>query len=161
MLGGGTENGKPRPLLKDRLDTAAHLLKTGQIRKILVSGDNRYTSYNEPGVMKKYLTDQKSISPNFIQMDNAGRSTYESCERAKKIFGLDKVVLISESTHLARAVYLCRSFGTRAYGYVSDGQSAAGLRLGQRFREVLARTKATINIYIIGENTVLGNKIAI
>jgi vancomycin permeability regulator SanA len=161
VLGGGIENGQPRPLLRDRLDTAASLLETGKVRKLLVSGDNRFAGYNEPEVMKNYLVNEKAVDPEKIQLDNAGRSTYETCERARKIFDLRKAILISESTHLPRAIYTCRSFGIETYGYSSDGQSSAGLRVGQRFREILARTKATINIYIIGERTILGSKIEI
>lgn len=161
VLGGGIQDGKPRPLLKDRLDTAANLLKNGSVRKLIVSGDNRYQGYNEPDVMRDYLVTQKSVNPELVQVDYAGRSTYETCERAKKIFGMEKTVLISESTHLPRAIYLCRSFGIETYGYSSHGQASAGLQVGQRFREVLARTKAAMNVYIMGEKTVLGPKIAV
>jgi vancomycin permeability regulator SanA len=157
--GGGIENGKPRPLLQDRLDAAARLLKTGAVRKLIVSGDNRIEGYNEPQAMKNYLTQTQHIDPSLIQLDNAGRSTYETCERAHKIFSLSKVLLISESTHLPRAIYLCRSFGIEDSGYSSDGASSSGLQVGQKFREIEARTKATINVYIIGERTVLGDKI--
>lgn len=160
VLGGGvTDDGKPMPLLQDRLDATAKLLDEGHIRKVIVSGDNRFKSYDEPTVMRDYLIREKSIDPSLIQPDFAGRSTYETCERARKIFELHKTVLISESTHLPRAVYLCRSFGVEAYGFKSDGQSSSGLKIGQRWREVLARTKATLNVYILGERTVLGEKI--
>lgn len=159
VLGGGIQDGKPRPLLKDRLETASRLLEQGKVRKLILSGDNRFNHYNEPQVMKNYLVREKGVDPEKLQLDNAGRSTYETCERAKEIFDLDTTILISESTHLPRAIYLCRSFGIEAYGHKSDGQSSAGLRIGQNFREIMARTKATLNIYIIGENTVLGDKI--
>lgn len=161
VLGGGIKDGKPRPLLKDRLDTAYELLEQGRVRKLLLSGDNRFEHYNEPQVMKNYLVREKGVDKEKLQLDNAGRSTYETCERAKEIFDIRTAVLISESTHLPRAIYLCRSFGIEAYGYKSDGISSAGLRVGQRFREILARTKATINIHIIGEHTILGDKIDI
>jgi SanA protein len=157
--GGGIESNKPLPLLQDRLDAAASLLQSGRIDKLIVSGDNRFDHYNEPEVMKAYLVREKSIDPKRIYLDNAGRSTYETCERAKKIFNLNKAVLISERTHLPRAIFLCRSFGIEAYGFSSDGQSSAGRQVGQRFREILARTKAGLNVYVIGERTVLGEKI--
>lgn len=159
VLGGGIEDGKPKPILKGRLDTAAKLLESEGVRKLIVSGDNRFVHYNEPQVMKNYLVREKGIEPDKIQLDNAGRSTYETCDRADKIFDLKQTVLISESTHLPRAVYLCRSFGIEAYGLTSDGEATNGLRIGQRWREVMARTKANINIYLIGEQTVLGDKI--
>jgi SanA protein len=160
VLGGGVDADKPRPLLQDRLDTAAQLLEDGKVRKLLVSGDNTTKAYNEPDVMKKYLL-EKGVEPTKIEVDYAGRSTYETCERAKKIYGLNKALFVSESTHLPRVLYLCRSFGIEAYGVSSDGQSSAGLKVGQRFRETLARTKATINVYIFGERTVLGEKIVL
>lgn len=161
VLGGGIENGQPRPLLKDRLDTAAKLLQDRQVNKLLVSGDNRFENYNEPQVMRDYLVNNKGVDPALVYLDNAGRSTYETCERAKKIYSLDKAVFISETTHLPRVMYLCRSFGIDAYGIASDGQASSGLQIGQRVREFEARTKAFINVYIVGEKTVLGNKIVI
>lgn len=161
VLGGGIKDGRPKPLLKGRLDTAAKLLESGTVRKLIVSGDNRFVNYNEPQVMKNYLISEKGIDSAKIQLDNAGRSTYETCERASKIFDLKKTVLISESTHLPRAIYLCRSFGIEAYGMSSDGEATDGLRIGQRWREVMARTKANINIYLVGEQTVLGTKIKV
>lgn len=159
VFGGGIENGKPRPLLQDRLDTAAKLLENGKVRKLVLSGDNRTESYDEPRAMYDYLVTERQIAANKLQLDSAGRSTYETCERAKKIFSLDQAILISESTHLPRAIYTCRSFGVKAIGVSSDGQSSAGLKVGQRWREVLARTKATLNIYFVGEPTVLGEQI--
>ena len=159
--GGGVDGDIPRPLLKDRLDVAASLLKSGKVRKLVLSGDNRYEGYNEPRAMYSYLVKEKRIDPDKLQQDNAGRSTYETCERAAKIFGLKKALIISESTHLPRVIFLCRSFGIETYGYKSDGQSSAGKKVGQRFREIMARTKAGINVYLVGEKTVLGDKIEI
>lgn len=158
ILGGGIEDGKPRPLLQDRLDTAVHLYEQGRVQKLLVSGDNRFENYNEPEVMLQYLV-QKGVPVDDIQLDNAGRSTYESCERAQKVFGLKKVLLVSQATHLPRAIYLCRSFGIEAYGFAADEQAATGLHIAQRWREVMARTKAGINVHLLGEKTVLGEQI--
>lgn len=161
VLGGGIQNGWPRPVLRGRLDTAAKLLETGKTKKLLLSGDNRFNGYDEPGAMKRYLVEAKGINPELLVLDQAGRSTYETCERARKVFDLDKVWLVSESTHLPRAIFLCRSFGIEAYGIPSDDDLTKSYRVGQRWREFLARTKATLNIYVIGERTVLGDKIDI
>lgn len=159
VFGGGIENGKPRPHLQDRLDAAAQLYREGRVRKLLVSGDNRFVEYNEPQVMHNYLTEEKGVPEAAIQLDNAGRSTYETCERASKIFGLDQALLITQGTHLPRAIYLCRHFGVESYGYNSSGQASAGWQVGQRWREVMARTKAVLNVCLHGEQTVLGDKI--
>lgn len=161
VFGGGIEGGKPRPLLRDRLDAAAGLLQAGIVSKLIVTGDNRTHSYNEPQAMHDYLVKEKGIDEEVIQLDNAGRSTYESCERASKVFKLKQAVLISESTHLPRAIYLCRHFDIASYGYASDGKAANNLQLSQNIREVMARTKAILNIYVVGEKTVLGDPIPV
>ncbi len=163
VFGGGILNGQPKPLIADRLDAGAALLKAGKIRKLIVSGDNRFTSYDEPAAMREYLI-RRGVSPALIQEDKAGRSTYETCERAHKIFGLERAVLISESAHLPRAIYTCRKLGVDAVGWSSDGPALARfpeVRRGQALREVLARAKATFNIYLVGERTILGEKIPV
>lgn len=161
VFGGGIENEQPRPLLKDRLDTAKQLLDEKVVNFLIVSGDNTRVDYNEPEVMYEYLVNELGVDSTKIQRDFAGRSTYETCERASKIFGVNEALLISESTHLPRAVYLCRHFNINAYGVKSDGEASSGLRIGQRWREVLARNKAILNVYVVGENTVLGEPIPI
>ncbi len=160
VFGGGVTETEPLPLLKDRLDSAKKLYDAGKVSKILLSGDNRFLDYNEPTVMYNYMLSQ-GLSSSVLQVDFAGRSTYETCERAVKIFGLKKAILVSESTHLPRAIYLCRHFEMEAYGWASDGEAASGLQIGQRFREILARNKALFNTYIIGEKTILGDPINI
>ncbi len=160
VFGGGVSKDNPLPLVKDRLDTAKELYNKGFINKILVSGDNRSLDYNEPAVMQKYLI-EKGVNINDVQPDYAGRSTYETCERANKIFGISTAILVSENTHLPRAIYLCRHFGIESYGVASDGESSSGLQIGQRWREILARDKAVFNVNIYGERTILGDPIDI
>lgn len=159
VFGGGVHYGQPLPLLTDRLETAKKLLDNGTVDKLLLSGDNREVSYNEPLAMMDYLIDTLQVDPSKLQPDFAGRSTYETCERAKKVFSIDRAILITESTHLPRAIYLCRHFDIDAFGVSSDGESSSGPKVGQRWREVWARSKAIFNAYVIGEDTVLGEQI--
>src|SRR5689334_10888621 len=106
VLGAGiTGDGKPFRELQSRLDTAAAAMKAGQVGKLIVSGDNRFEKYDEPTAMKNYLVNVKGIDPDKIQPDFAGRSTYESCERASKIFKLDKTIIFSAGSHLPRAIF--------------------------------------------------------
>ncbi|MFT4532285.1 MAG: SanA protein [Candidatus Saccharimonadales bacterium] len=158
VFGGGVNEDKPTDLVIERLNTAISLLGRGIVDKLIVSGDNRFLDYNEPTVMKDYLVSE-GVNPNLIQEDFAGRSTYETCERASKIFGITSAILISESTHLTRAVFLCRHFGIDSYGAKSDSSVSANIKVSQEFREVLARNKAIFNAYIYGERTVLGDPI--
>jgi vancomycin permeability regulator SanA len=161
VFGGGVTDEQPLPLLKDRLHAAKQLLDNGLVDKLILSGDNRSLDYNEPAVMLDYLVNSLGVDRDKLQRDYAGRSTYETCERAQKIFGLTSAILVSESTHLPRAIYLCRHFGIDAYGIKSDGQASSGLRIGQRWREVLARDKAVFNSYFFGERTILGDPISL
>lgn len=153
VLGAGiSSNGKPYDELKARLDTAATALEKGQVKKLLLSGDNRFVNYNEPEAMKQYLINEKGVDENRLVLDYAGRSTYESCERAAKVFKIKKVVIISAGSHLPRAIYLCRHFGIESYGLASAVEANNSAR-----REPLARVKAVFNANIVGEPTVLGD----
>lgn len=155
VLGAGiTKSGKPFKELQARLDVAAAALNKGQVDKLLLSGDNRFKNYNEPDAMKNYLVRVKHVSPGKLQPDYGGRSTYESCERARKIFGLNETIIYSARTHLPRAIYLCRHFGITAYGISSGVEANNGFR-----RELLADVKAIFNVYVLGPHTVLGSPI--
>lgn len=157
VLGAGVNGkGKPYKELQARLDVAAAALDRGDVTKLILSGDNRHESYNEPIAMRKYLMYTKSVPESKLVMDFAGRSTYESCERATRIFGQNKLIIFSANSHLPRAIYLCRHFGIEAYGVSSGVEANNSWR-----REILARVKAVINVYIRGEKTILGDPIKI
>lgn len=158
VFGGGVYEGEPLPLLAERLETAKKLIDEGLVRKVILSGDNRTLDYNEPIAMYNYLI-EKDVAPSFLQLDQAGRSTYETCERAAKIFNLERAILVSETTHLTRASYLCQHFGVETIGVKSEGATATALYASQSWREVLARNKAVFNVYIRGEQTILGEAI--
>lgn len=153
VLGAGVNKrtGKPYKELQARLDVAAQAIKKGQVEKLILSGDNRFASYDEPTAMKKYLVDVKGISSSKLQVDFAGRSTYESCERAAKVFGVKRLIIYSAPTHLPRAIWLCRHFGIEAYGVSSKVDANNGKR-----RELQANVKAVFNVYFVGEKTILG-----
>ncbi len=155
VFGSGVDNdGKPYKELQARLDTAVEALNSGLVEKLILSGDNRFLNYNEPESMINYLVNEKNIDINMLQPDYAGRSTYETCERAHKIFGVQKAILFSSYSHLPRAIFTCRSFGIESFG-IGNGTEANNA--GRR--EPLARVKAMFNVYILGEKTVLGDPI--
>ena len=157
VLGAGiTKEGKPFKELQARLDTAADALQHGRVQRLILSGDNRYNGYDEPTAMKSYLMDRYGIAENVLQPDFAGRSTYESCQRAAQIFGQKRLVIFSAGSHLPRAIYLCRQFGIEAYGVASSVEANNATR-----REALARVKALYNVYIHGEPTILGSPLSV
>src|SRR5262245_52727464 len=108
-------DGTPTPILRDRVETAASLYFNGRVEKLLMSGDNSVLSYNEPEAMRQYAI-SLGIPDHAIAMDYAGRRTYDTCYRAKAIFGMESALLVTQKFHLPRALFLCNSLGLYAYG---------------------------------------------
>ncbi|MDF2926982.1 MAG: putative rane protein [Paenibacillaceae bacterium] len=132
-------NGGVSDILKDRLDTALSLYQHKRAPKILVSGDHGSPDYDEVGTMRKYLTDRKVAGGNIL-LDHSGFSTYESVYRAQAVFGVRKLIIVTQDYHLARAVYVARSLGMEAYGVAADQRQYHDMDK-YRFREFLARNK--------------------
>lgn len=123
VLGAGLDDsGRPMPFLQGRLRTAADLYRRGKVRVILVTGDNSRKEYDEPTAMRDYLL-AEGIPPHRIVLDHAGFDTWDSCVRAKKVFGVDRATIVTQLFHLPRAVALCRAAGIRTYGVGHDTMS--------------------------------------
>ena len=160
VLGAAVWNGKPSPMLEDRLDTAIELYKSGISNKILVSGDHGQDNYDEVNAMKKYAI-EKGVPSEDIFMDHAGFSTYESVYRAKEIFGVKSMIIVTQKYHLYRAVFISKKLGIETYGVNSNPRRYVGA-LGRESREVLARIKDFMKITFNNNNVkFLGEKIDI
>ena len=114
-------DGLPSPWLAHRLDIAADLYTSGRTEAILVSGDNRRVGYDEPTVMRNYLI-SKGIPSQAIALDYAGFDTYDTCVRARRIFGIERALLVTQDFHEPRAVAICRSVGLSVDG-VGDSRA--------------------------------------
>ena len=112
-------DGTPSPVLKDRVSTAAQLYFSGKIQKILMSGDNRFVDYNEPASMQAFAL-ELGVPEEVIVLDYAGRRTYDTCYRAKNIFGLDQAILVTQKYHLPRALFTCNGIGLKSIGVIAD-----------------------------------------
>lgn len=112
-------DGSPTPVLRDRVATAAELYFTGKVEKILMSGDNQVITYNEPAAMRQYAL-ELGVPAGAIVLDYAGRRTYDTCYRARDIFGLDAAILITQEFHLPRALYICNCLGVDSTGVEAD-----------------------------------------
>ena len=120
VFGAGLQrDGSPSPVLQDRVETAAKLYTSGKVEKILMSGDNRFIDYNEPGAMRAYAIDL-GIPEKDIVLDYAGRSTYDTCYRARYIFGLQSAILVTQNYHLPRALLTCNILDIQASGVAAD-----------------------------------------
>jgi len=110
---------EPSPFLAARLDIAKRLLDEGKVKAILVSGDHGRWDYDEPGSMQVYLV-ARGVPASQVVLDYAGFDTYDSCARAKRVFGVRKAIVVTQSYHIDRAVTLCRSQGIDASGIGDD-----------------------------------------
>ena len=112
-------DGRLSAMLQDRVEIAVQLYESGRVQKLLLSGDNRFADYDEPGRMMAYAI-RRGVPAEDIQPDYAGRRTYDTCYRAKAIFQLDSAVLVSQEFHLPRALFTCRNLGIEAVGVPAD-----------------------------------------
>ncbi len=140
-------NGGPSDALYDRLTVAAQLYKSGKVTQILVSGDNPTLDYNEPEVMSTTLQEAFAIPEEVITEDYAGRRSYDTCIRAKEVFGVSKAILVTQDFHLPRAIYTCQSLGLDAVGVSASLQPYI---FGDYYelREYFATLKMLVDLYI-------------
>lgn len=149
-------DGSPSPVLRDRVQTAAELYKSGKVQKLLMSGDNSTISYNEPGAMQKYAM-QLGVPENAIVLDYAGRRTYDTCYRARSIFGITEAFLVTQDYHLPRALYICNILGLKTIGISADRRNyRLGTYLYWRLREIPATFTAFIDLYLRKPQPILG-----
>ena len=140
VLGARVErDGTASDTLHDRVLTGVELYTAGKAGKLLLSGGGR-----EPAVMKK-LALELGVPEADIVLDDLGTRTLESCSRARHVFGIEKAIVVTQDYHLARSLYLCRSFGVEAIGANAKRREY----LGERYawvREYLSRVKAWYDI---------------
>lgn len=153
------ENGLPSDMLRDRLTRGIEIYELKAAPKIIMSGDHGRLEYDEVNVMKQYAIDS-GISSSDIFMDHAGFSTYDTIYRAKAIFGVEKVIIVTQEYHLYRALYIADKLGIEAYGVGSDYYTYVGQQM-REFREILARNKDFVKIIFKPEATYLGEFIPI
>lgn len=162
VFGAGlTRSGGPTPVLYDRVATAADLYQRGLIDKLLLTGDNRFESYNEPEAMRQTAL-KLGIPDSALVLDYAGRRTYDSCYRARSIFGVDRAILVTQAFHLDRALYLCASFGIDSIGVAADRREyAASSETWWSIREAAATVAAWLDVNVLKPTPVLGEKLPI
>ncbi len=153
---GGT---RPSPMLQDRLDKGIELYNQGASPRMLMSGDHGGQYYDEVNVMKNYAMDAR-IEDSHIFMDHAGFSTYESMIRAKEVFEVDSVIIVTQGYHLSRALYIANELGLDAYGVASDPRKYNG-QFYRDLREMAARVKDFGTALLKPQPTYLGEVIPI
>jgi SanA protein len=148
VLGTSNRNqkGEENKFFKERMFTAAKLLKAGKVNKLIVSGDNRSKYYNEPVMMQDALINL-GVPKDKIFIDAGGFRTIESIKNMKEDFGLTNVTIITQEFHGYRALFICNYYdveaqvmGTKRLSFKESGHV--------RLREFFARIKAFTDLYI-------------
>ncbi|HEV2915238.1 MAG TPA: ElyC/SanA/YdcF family protein [Pyrinomonadaceae bacterium] len=154
-------DGSPSPVLYDRIRTAAELYRAGKVRKLLLTGDNRFHNYNEPDVMRQTAI-ELGVPADDLVPDYAGRRTYDSCYRAHEIFGVRRAILVTQGFHLDRALYLCDSLGIDSIGVSADRRAyTRDAHFWWRVRELPATFGAWINLNLFRPTPILGERMPI
>jgi len=153
-------DGTPNPFFENRVRAAIELFRAEKVDFLLVSGDNRTLGYNEATYMQEALL-HAGIPRERVYCDYAGFRTLDSMVRAREVFGLSEVTVISQEFHNQRAIFLGAHHGVNAIGYNAadaDPSDASGTRR----RERLARIKAALDVYLLRTKPhFLGSKISI
>jgi len=142
-----TFQGRENLYFKYRIEAAVALWKTGKVKCFIVSGDNHSHDHNEPEDMKNALV-AAGVPAEKIVCDYAGLRTLDSVVRAKEIFGIEKVVLISQKFHNERAAYLAESIGLEVVGLNAQSVTGPAARKTES-REKLARVKMWLDVNIL------------
>lgn len=145
---------------RGRVESALLLYNRGALRHLLLSGANPSERYNEPKAMYQMLADA-GVPKADMTMDFAGFRTLDSVVRAREVFDLDRLTIISQRYHVYRAVFIARHFGMDAVAYAAPTLPRRRSRRTE-LREIFARVKAVIDLYVIGKQPrFLGDKEAI
>lgn len=160
ILGCGVrEDGTPSLMLRDRLETGIALYEAGAAEKLLMSGDHGRKEYDEVNTMK-YFAMERGIPSEDIFMDHAGFSTYDSMYRARDVFCVEKVIIVTQEYHLPRALYVAEKLGLEAYGVAALDVNYHG-QAYREFREMLARAKDFCTAWMQPKPKYLGEAIPV
>jgi SanA protein len=142
-----TVRGNPNLHFTQRINAAAALYKSGKVRHLIVSGDNSVKHYDEPTDMREALA-AAGVPTNAITCDYAGFRTLDSVVRAKTVFGLTNLTIVTEEFHCPRALWIAQHCGLNAVAYAAPDLSARwSVRV--KVREVLARTLCALDLYVL------------
>ena len=155
------ENGRENLFFRYRMDAAAQLYRSGRAQYLLVSGDNHSFDYDEPGAMLEALV-ERGVPVERVVRDFAGFSTFESVIRAKKVFGQDRIVVVSQAFHNRRALYIAKSCGIDAVAFnARDVDRFNSFRTMVREQLAVAKTVLDMELWgrrprFLGEAVLIG-----
>lgn len=143
-----TSEGLENKYFRARINAAAQLYHTGKVKEILISGDNSRTDYDEPTAMKQALL-ALDVPESSIRLDYAGRRTLDSVVRARDVFQVRKMIVITQEYHACRALFLAAEHEVDAVAFAAAENVSDRTKFFNHAREYLARTAAWIDVKIL------------
>lgn len=139
--------GKENLFFRYRMEASARLFKEGKVKYLILSGNKEAETYDEPKAMKQALT-KLGVPEDAMLLDTAGYRTYDSVIRCREVYGQERVTVISQNFHNARALYLADHEGLNAVGFAAQ-DVPNGYSIKTLIREYLARPKAMLDVYVL------------
>jgi SanA protein len=136
--------GEPSPILAERLEVARELWSSGRVGRLLLTG-NTDPYHDEIRAMRRYLV-KSGLPETAVSSDLEGTSTFDSCWRARSMFGVQHAILVTQSFHLPRALYLARAAGMEVVGVRAGGRGHWSSPWA--WRELLARPLAVLDVLV-------------
>lgn len=147
--------GGPNPQFHGRLEAAALLFKQGKVHRLIVSGANPDSHYNEPKKMREGLL-TLGVPSEAMVLDYAGDSTFDSIARAQIVYGLDRMTVITQRYHGYRALFIARKMGIHAVAYAAPLSDNGGMGQRNPPREIFARLLAVLDLFVLQSEPRLG-----
>jgi SanA protein len=125
-------------ILQDRMETAIELYETEKVQKLILTG-----APNEVEGMKEYAL-EREVEENDLIEDSEGVNTLASIRNASDI---SELIIVTQSFHLPRALFMARHLGIDAIGVASDRRTYTKIFEFKK-REILATSKAMIDLFV-------------
>ncbi len=153
-------DGTPSDMLEDRIVTAEELYRAGKVDKLLLSGDHGRLAYDEVGTMRRELL-ADGIPGRDLFTDHAGFDTWDSAQRARRVFDVDSAIVVTQRFHLPRALFAARRAGLRVTGFAADRRDYGRVMGRLQLREALARVKVVADTVTGAQPRFLGPRLPI
>lgn len=141
VLGAAQYDGRPSPVLQDRLDHALDLYDAGLAERIVVTGGRRPGDrFTEATTGYNYLR-QHGVPDDALLKEVQGSSTWESLAASARILrerNLTDVVLVTDGYHAYRVEAIAEDSGLDATVSPSDTRLSGTSELRQLVRETAA-----------------------
>ncbi len=142
--------GRWNPCLVARVERGVELVKAGFAPRLVVSGGVDIEDGAVEAQVMRDMAIQFGLNKNQILLEERSTSTAENLRFSQKLFALQKVLIVSDPFHLARAGALARKLGLEAT-VVGAPRSPCWSRFGLLSRFALREPLAIFENWLRGD----------